>query len=80
VSAIDPDGREDPAKAARVPAQVSPWVWPAIVGITVLLLVGRLLIAADDGWPLGESLVALAVAGGVVLASVGWSRSRRHRD
>ena len=56
------------------------WVWPVVVAATVLLLVGRTLAAADNGWPLGLTLVALSMAVLVVLTSLAWQRSRRRRE
>ena len=56
------------------------WVWPVIVAATVLLFVGQTLAAADNGWPLGLTLMAVSMAGFVVLAGLGWQRSRRRRE
>ena len=56
------------------------WVWPTLVAVTALLFVGQTLTAADNGWPLGSTLMAVATAALVVLAGLGWHRSRRRRD
>ena len=56
------------------------WVWPAVVATTVLLFVGQTLVAADNGWPLGSTLMAVSMAGFVVLTSLAWQRSRRRRE
>ncbi len=88
MSVVQPD--EDPAPPgsggsaagadARAPAEVARWAWPAVVAVTALLFVGETLSAADSGWPLGATLVAISMAGFVVLTSIGWYRSRRRRD
>jgi hypothetical protein len=55
-------------------------VWPVVVAATVLLFVGQTLAAADNGWPLGLTLVAASMAVFVVLTSLAWQRSRRRRE
>ena len=64
----------------RVTPPSSTVMWPVVVAATVLLFVGRMLAAADNGWPLGLTLVALSTAGFVVLTSLAWQRSRRRRE